>query len=70
MLGQPGIGSEGLSGVAVVSNADVEKILELEPDLIIGLDNIENADQLSRAPTVLFTYGELSYWIRSWKSVK
>ncbi|SYZ79699.1 iron-hydroxamate ABC transporter substrate-binding protein [Trichococcus shcherbakoviae] len=54
--------SEGLSGVAVVSNADVEKILELEPDLIIGLDNIENADQLSEiAPTVLFTYGELSY---------
>ena len=54
--------SEGLSGIAVVSNADVEKILELEPDLIIGLDNIENADQLSEiAPTVLFTYGELSY---------
>ncbi|CZR07463.1 ABC transporter substrate-binding protein [Trichococcus ilyis] len=54
--------SEALSGVAVVSNADVEKILELGPDLIIGLDNIENADQLSEiAPTVLFTYGELSY---------
>lgn len=32
--------SEGLSGVAVVPNADVEKILELEPDLIIGLDKI------------------------------
>ncbi len=40
----------------------LKKILELEPDLIIGLNGIENADKLSEiAPTVLFTYGKVDY---------
>lgn len=53
---------EALKDAAVVSNEDVEKIIELEPDLIIGFDNIENGDKLAEiAPTVLFTYGEYDY---------
>ncbi|MEN2767452.1 iron-hydroxamate ABC transporter substrate-binding protein [Ornithinibacillus xuwenensis] len=51
-----------LEGVDVVSNEDLEKIIELDPDLIIGLNNIENADKLEEiAPTVLFTYGKNDY---------
>lgn len=53
---------EQLKDVPVVSNEDLEKIIELDPDLIIGLDNINNADKLKEiAPTVLFTYGEYDY---------
>lgn len=53
---------EALKDAAVVSNEDVEKIIELEPDLIIGFDNIENGDKLAEiAPIVLFTYGEYDY---------
>lgn len=53
---------EALKDATVVSNEDVEKIIELEPDLIIGFDNIENGDKLAEiAPTVLFTYGEYDY---------
>lgn len=52
----------GLANATVVSNEDLEKIIELNPDLIVGLDNIENADKLKEiAPTVLFTYGEYDY---------
>ncbi len=40
----------------------LKKILELEPDLILGLSGIENADKLAEiAPTVLFTYGKVDY---------
>ncbi|WP_085991061.1 iron-hydroxamate ABC transporter substrate-binding protein [Oceanobacillus senegalensis] len=53
---------DALEGVEVVSNQDLEKIIELEPDLIIGLNNIKNADKLKEiAPTVLFTYGKVDY---------
>jgi len=53
---------EELADAEVVSNTDLEKIIELEPDLIIGLNNIENADKLKEiAPTVLFTYGKNDY---------
>ncbi|SIT71687.1 iron-hydroxamate ABC transporter substrate-binding protein [Edaphobacillus lindanitolerans] len=53
---------DGLKNAEVVSNEDVEKIIELEPDLIIGLNNIQNADKLEKiAPTVLFTYGKNDY---------
>lgn len=53
---------EALEGAEVISNQDLEKIIELEPDLIIGLNNIENADKLKEiAPTVLFTYGKNNY---------
>lgn len=53
---------EELADAEVVANTDLEKIIELEPDLIIGLNNIENADKLQQiAPTVLFTYGKVDY---------
>lgn len=53
---------EGIKDAEIVANTDIEKILELEPDLIIGLNNIENADKLAEiAPTVLFTYGKNDY---------
>lgn len=53
---------EATEGAEVVSNEDLEKIIELDPDLIIGLNNIENAAKLEEiAPTVLFTYGKNDY---------
>ena len=53
---------EALKDAEVVSNEDIEKIIELEPDLIIGLNNIQNAEKLEKiAPTVLFTYGKNDY---------
>lgn len=53
---------DGLKNTVTVTNEDLEKIMELEPDLIIGYDSIENGDKLQEiAPTVLFTYGEYDY---------
>lgn len=53
---------EYLKDAIEVSNEEIEKIVELEPDLILGLDTVENADKLKEiAPTVLFKYGEYSY---------
>ncbi|GAB4073780.1 iron-hydroxamate ABC transporter substrate-binding protein [Barrientosiimonas marina] len=46
----------------VVSAENVEKILNLDPDLIIGLSSVKNSDKLEEiAPTVTYTYGELGY---------
>ncbi len=40
----------------------MKKIIELDPDLIIGLSNIKNKDKLNEiAPTVTFTYGKVDY---------
>ncbi|HAM80915.1 iron-hydroxamate ABC transporter substrate-binding protein [Ornithinibacillus bavariensis] len=51
-----------LQDVEEVSSDDLEKIIELEPDLIIGLSNITNIDKLKEiAPTVTFTYGKVDY---------
>lgn len=51
-----------LNGVAEVSDENLEKIIELNPDLIIGLDNVKNLDKLKKiAPTVVFTYGKVDY---------
>lgn len=53
---------EAIQDAVVVKNSDIEKIIELNPDLIIGLNSIENADKLAEiAPTVLFTYGKVDY---------
>lgn len=53
---------DDLKNAVVVENTDIEKMIELEPDLIIGLNGIENADKLAEiAPTVLFTYGRVDY---------
>ncbi|QPC48109.1 iron-hydroxamate ABC transporter substrate-binding protein [Mangrovibacillus cuniculi] len=54
--------AEYLEDTTVVSDADLEQVLALEPDLIIGLSNMQNIDQLQEiAPTVTFTYGNLDY---------
>ena len=51
-----------LEGVEEVTDQNLEKIIELDPDLIIGLSTINNIDKLEEiAPTVTFTYGKLSY---------
>lgn len=51
-----------LDGVEAVSDENLEKIIELKPDLIIGLSSIKNVDKLKEiAPTVTFTYGQLDY---------
>ncbi|QMV41987.1 iron-hydroxamate ABC transporter substrate-binding protein [Cohnella cholangitidis] len=53
---------EKLKDVQSVTDESLEKIIELEPDLIIGLDNIKNVDKLKQiAPTVTFTYGKVDY---------
>ncbi len=44
-----------LKDVEDVSDENLEKIIELEPDLIIGLSNIKNIDKLKQiAPTVTY----------------
>lgn len=54
--------AEELKDVAEVSDENLEKIIELEPDLIIGLSNIKNLDKLSEiAPTVTYTWGKVDY---------
>lgn len=51
-----------LKDVQEVSDENLEKILELNPDLIIGLSTIKNVDKLKKiAPTVTFTYGKVDY---------
>lgn len=53
---------EQLEGVEEVSEDNLEKIIELEPDLIIGLSTIKNIDKLKEiAPTVTYTYGKVDY---------
>lgn len=54
--------AEEMQHVAEVSDESLEKILELEPDLIIGLSNINNLDKLNAiAPTVTYTWGKVDY---------
>ena len=54
--------AEGLKDAVEVSDESLEKIIELEPDLIIGLSTIKNVDKLNEiAPTVTFTYGNVDY---------
>ncbi|MFP5112103.1 iron-hydroxamate ABC transporter substrate-binding protein [Bacillaceae bacterium C204] len=51
-----------LKDVEEVSDENLEKIIELEPDLIIGLSNIKNLDKLKEiAPTVTYTWGKVDY---------
>ncbi|MGJ7911017.1 iron-hydroxamate ABC transporter substrate-binding protein [Neobacillus sp. LXY-1] len=51
-----------LKNVEEVTDDNLEKIIELNPDLIIGLSNTKNVDKLKEiAPTVTFTYGKLDY---------
>ncbi|MGG4264765.1 iron-hydroxamate ABC transporter substrate-binding protein [Peribacillus simplex] len=51
-----------LKDVEEVTDENLEKIIELDPDLIIGLSTIKNVDKLSEiAPTVTYTYGKVDY---------
>lgn len=51
-----------LKDVEEVSEENLEKIIELEPDLIIGLSTTKNIDKLSGiAPTVTYTWGKVDY---------
>lgn len=51
-----------LKDVEEVSDENLEKIIELDPDLIIGLSSVQNLDKLKEiAPTVTFTYGKVDY---------
>ncbi|NBD25238.1 iron-hydroxamate ABC transporter substrate-binding protein [Paenibacillus glycinis] len=54
--------ADALKGAKEVTDEDLEKIIELNPDLIIGLDNVKNLDKLKEiAPTVVYTYGKVDY---------
>ncbi|GGI16908.1 iron-hydroxamate ABC transporter substrate-binding protein [Gottfriedia solisilvae] len=54
--------TEEMKDIAEVSDENLEKIIELNPDLIIGLSNIKNLDKLKEiAPTVTYTWGKLDY---------
>lgn len=54
--------AEKLVGVPVVSEDNLEKILEVEPDLIITSASSKNIDKLNKiAPTVAYTWGKLDY---------
>ncbi|KQX68298.1 iron-hydroxamate ABC transporter substrate-binding protein [Paenibacillus sp. Root444D2] len=45
-----------------VSDESLEKLIELKPDLIIGLSSVKNVDKLKQiAPTVTYTYGKVDY---------
>ncbi|MDE8674958.1 ABC transporter substrate-binding protein [Priestia aryabhattai] len=51
-----------LKGVEEVSDENLEKIIELKPDLIIGLSTTKNIDRLKKiAPTVTYTYDKVDY---------
>ncbi|TYP72074.1 iron-hydroxamate ABC transporter substrate-binding protein [Paenibacillus methanolicus] len=53
---------EQLKDVQEVSAENLETIIELKPDLIIGLSSIKNIDKLNEiAPTVTYTWGKLDY---------
>ena len=54
--------ADELKDVEEVSDENLEKIIDLEPDLIIGLSNIKNLDKLKEiAPTVTYTWGKVDY---------
>lgn len=51
-----------LTDIEEVSEDDLEKIIELDPDLIIGSSTMKNIDKLKDiAPTVTFTYNKVDY---------
>ncbi|QOS78059.1 iron-hydroxamate ABC transporter substrate-binding protein [Paenibacillus sp. JNUCC31] len=53
---------EKLANTEAVTDESLEKIIELNPDLIIGLSDIKNVDKLKQiAPTVTYTYGKVDF---------
>lgn len=54
--------AEYLTDTEEISDEDLEEIIELDPDLIIGLSSMKNLEKMKEiAPTVTFTYGKLDY---------
>jgi iron complex transport system substrate-binding protein len=54
--------TDKLKDVEVVSDDQLEKIIELDPDLIIAGSQTKNLDKMKEiAPTVAFTWGKLNY---------
>jgi iron complex transport system substrate-binding protein len=54
--------AEKLEDAEIVTEDNVEKILELNPDLIIGASTTKNLDKFKEiAPTVTYTYNNLDY---------
>ncbi|MBD8497994.1 iron-hydroxamate ABC transporter substrate-binding protein [Paenibacillus arenosi] len=54
--------AEKMKDAAEVSDENLEKIIELKPDLIIGLSNTKNVENLNKiAPTITYTYGKVDY---------
>ncbi|MDQ0493620.1 iron complex transport system substrate-binding protein [Paenibacillus brasilensis] len=53
---------EKLKDAEAVTDESLEKIIELNPDLIIGLSDIKNVDKFKQiAPTVTYTYGKVDF---------
>ena len=53
---------EELKDVEEVSEDDLEKIVELDPDFIIAFSTVNNIDTLQEiAPTVTYTWGKIDY---------
>lgn len=51
-----------LKAAQEVSDESLEKLIELKPDLIIGLSSVKNMEKLKQiAPTVTYTYGKVDY---------
>ncbi|MEW4327157.1 ABC transporter substrate-binding protein [Rossellomorea marisflavi] len=54
--------TDKLKDVEVVGDDQLEKIIELDPDLIIAGSQTKNLDKMKEiAPTVAFTWGKLNY---------
>ncbi|MDQ6423249.1 iron-hydroxamate ABC transporter substrate-binding protein [Paenibacillus sp. LHD-117] len=54
--------TDKLANVETVTDEDLEKIIELEPDLIVAGSYSKNLDKLAEiAPTVVYTWGKLDY---------
>jgi iron complex transport system substrate-binding protein len=54
--------SKYIKNAIEVSDENIEKIIELKPDLIIGASTDKNIDKLSKiAPTVTYTYNKVDY---------
>ena len=54
--------SKYIKNATEVSADNIEKIIELKPDLIIGASTDKNIDKLSKiAPTVTYTYNKVDY---------
>lgn len=54
--------NEKLANIEEISDESLEKIIELDPDLIIGSSTINNVEKLNEiAPTVTFTYNQVDY---------